>query len=101
MANENEPVNANDVGSEAKADAEFERLLAENVRLTDEVLKLQEEMGLLRKTKVAKTPTGDYVSFKGEHHKVIGDFRADNTFSEVKRGHCPEGVTLIAIEKQH
>lgn len=42
---------------------------------------------------------GDYVSLDGQVHPIIGVFRADNTFTEVKRGHCDEGVTLVAIPK--
>ena len=44
---------------------------------------------------------GGSVFWNGEYHQVIGTYRADNTFVEVKRGHCPEGVTLIAISKSH
>jgi len=29
----------------------------------------------------------------------LGEFRADNTFAEVKRGYCPEGVMLVAIDR--
>lgn len=53
---------------------------------------------------VAKAPAvgaGIVVLIDGVSQSVLGDFRADNTFAEVKRGHCPEGVTLIAIDKKH
>lgn len=43
----------------------------------------------------------DHVILAGVAHEIIGTFRADNTFSEVKRGHCDEGVTLVAIGKPH
>lgn len=46
-------------------------------------------------------PNDDYVMLGGKAHPIIGNFRADNTFVEVKRGHCPEGITLIAIDKVH
>jgi hypothetical protein len=49
----------------------------------------------------AKGPQGNHVILDGQCHKVIGVFRADNTFVEVKRGHCDEGVTLVAIDKVH
>lgn len=45
-------------------------------------------------------PEGDHVVFEGKTYAVKGAFRADNTFAEVKRGHCEEGCTLIAIERQ-
>lgn len=44
---------------------------------------------------------GNVVFFRGVAYPIIGDFRADNTFAEVKRGHCPEGVTLVAIDRPH
>ena len=50
---------------------------------------------------VNQVPTGDYASFGGTTYAIIGDFRADNTFAEVKRGYCPEGITLLAINKPH
>lgn len=46
-------------------------------------------------------PTGDRVVLGGLDYMITGTFRADNTFVEVKRGHCEEGVTLIAIDKVH
>jgi hypothetical protein len=47
------------------------------------------------------SPKGTHVVLDGVRHDVIGAFRADNTFVEVKRGYCPEGVTLVAIDKKH
>ncbi len=56
----------------------------------------------LKKVKsLPQVPEGDYASFKGVIYNIIGDYRADNTFAEVKRGNCFEGVTLLAIERQH
>lgn len=43
----------------------------------------------------------DHVILGGVAHEIIGTFRADSTFVEVKRGHCEEGVTLVAIGKPH
>lgn len=51
--------------------------------------------------KGAAAPPADGVYIGGTRHDIIGNFRADNTFVEVKRGHCPEGVTLVAIAKNH
>jgi hypothetical protein len=51
--------------------------------------------------KAASPTSGIVVIVDGVTQTVIGDFRADNTFVEVKRGHCPEGVTLVAIDKRH
>lgn len=45
--------------------------------------------------------SGITVAIDGVTQTVIGNFRADNTFAEVKRGHCPEGVTLVAIDRPH
>lgn len=61
--------------------------------------KLDEALAKLAE-KVLEVPS-DSVSFMGNTYRIIGDFRADNTFVEVKRGHCPEGVTLLAIDKVH
>ena len=47
------------------------------------------------------TPKHDHAVVGGVVHRIIGNFRAGNTFEEVKKGHCPEGVTLLAIEKAH
>ncbi len=68
--------------------------------------KLEAELGRLQRKSAedeaaSARPSGDYVQFRGATYDIIGDFRADNTFAEVKRGHCPEGVTLIAIDKTH
>lgn len=52
-------------------------------------------------SKNAPPAKGIFVLIDGVQYESIGDFRADNTFVEVKRGHCPEGVTLVAINKQH
>lgn len=54
-------------------------------------------------TKVVSDPVGtnDCVILGGISWPIVGNFRADNTFVEVKRGHCHEGLTLIAINKQH
>ena len=62
------------------------RLLEENAELRERA----------KKQKPSKTsaPEGDHVVFRGH-------FRADNTFAEVKRGHCDEGCTLIAIARPH
>ena len=49
----------------------------------------------------SKSRAGISVTIDGQVQNVIGDYRADNTFVEVKRGFCPEGVTLIAIDKIH
>lgn len=46
-------------------------------------------------------PEGNYAVFEGQTYKITGDFRADSTYSEVKKGHCHEGVTLLAIERPH
>lgn len=43
----------------------------------------------------------DAVVLGGVTYDITGTYRADNTFSEVKRGHCEEGVTLVAIGKPH
>ena len=61
-------------------------------------IKLLEEQ--LKKQKSA-VPTGDCVIFEGKTYEIKGHFRADNTFVEVKRGHCDEGCTLIAIARPH
>jgi len=49
----------------------------------------------------AEATASDRVVLDGQEHRIIGAFRADSTFVEVKRGHCPEGVTLVAIDKTH
>lgn len=56
---------------------------------------------LVKKSKTLSVPSGDYVVFKGETHQIIGDFRADANFDQVKKGHCDEGITLIAIARLH
>jgi hypothetical protein len=45
------------------------------------------------------SPAGDHVVLEGRVYPIVGSFRADNTFVEVKRGHCDEGITLVAIQK--
>jgi hypothetical protein len=62
--------------------------------------RLESTLKDLQKPSEPIAPEGEIV-FKGQSYRVLGDFRADNTFAEVKRGHCPEGVTLIAIDKAH
>lgn len=47
----------------------------------------------------AAAPVGDRVVLGGLNYAIAGTFRADNTFVEVKRGHCEEGITLVAINK--
>ena len=42
---------------------------------------------------------GIVVYIDGVAHPSIGQFRADNTFADVKRGYCPEGVMLVAIDR--
>lgn len=44
-------------------------------------------------------PTGNHVVLAGKTYAVLDTFRADNTFVEVKKGHCDEGITLVAIQK--
>lgn len=56
---------------------------------------------LAAKEATAVRPPASAVVLDGEIHPIIGMFRADNTFNEVKRGNCPEGVTLVAIDKTH
>lgn len=68
-------------------------------RLESDVAKLAKRQA--EDETVAKANSADHVVFDGKTYPVIGDFRADNTFAEVKRGHCPEGVTLIAIDRPH
>jgi chromosome segregation ATPase len=41
----------------------------------------------------------NFVALEGKSYPIKGVFRADSTFVEVKRGHCDEGVTLIAIDR--
>lgn len=43
---------------------------------------------------------GFVVYIDGVAYPSIGQFRADNTFADVKRGYCPEGVMLVAINRQ-
>jgi len=54
----------------------------------------------------AKEPTEPLLPEKGVvvfvdrvRFASLGEFRADNTFAEVKRGYCPEGVMLVAIDR--
>lgn len=54
-----------------------------------------------KKQAALETAGGRMVFLDGEAHEVIGVFRADNTFTDVKRGYCPEGATLVAIAKPH
>ena len=65
---------------------------------------------LTKKLKEAKTEPvaappaslpSNAVFLDGVQYEIHGTFRADNTFSEVKRGHCEEGVTLVAISRPH
>lgn len=42
-----------------------------------------------------------YAMFQGQTYKIVGDYRADNTFVPVKQGYCDEGLTLLAIDKVH
>lgn len=51
--------------------------------------------------KVPEAPKGNFAVLDGTTYPIIGDFRAGNTFEEVKKGNCPEGVTLLAIDKAH
>lgn len=99
MANETDDRDARISGLEAELKAANERLEASKKR----ALKL--EAALKDQKEVSRGPTipsqGISVVVDGVVHPSIGSFRADNTFVEVKRGHCPEGVTLIAIDKQH
>jgi len=52
------------------------------------------------KIRQTAVPT-DQVILGGVSYGIVGTFRADNTFVEVKRGHCEEGATLVAIDKVH
>lgn len=70
-------------------------------QLQAQVAELQAQLKAAKSKKGPQLLEGDYVSWRGEVHQIIGDFRADNTFAEVKRGHCPEGVTLLAIARPH
>jgi len=57
---------------------------------------------LREKLKSAKSaPTGDVVFLGGVSYPILSTHRADNTYAEVKRGHVSEGLTLVAIDKQH
>ncbi len=91
MANETPPPAATD-----PRDSQIVSLQKKLSEAQAQIKKLESEL----KSKPV-VPTGDYASFKGEIHTIIGDYRADNTFAEVKRGNCFEGVTLLAIERQH
>lgn len=91
MANENTNGAA---GAPDRSDAELKALKAQ-------VADLKKQLKDVQSSKGPSAPEGDYAFFGGEFHKIIGDFRADNTFAEVKRGHCPEGVTLLAIARSH
>lgn len=51
------------------------------------------------KSQPAAASSKDCVLLDGAAYDIIGTFRADNTFVEVKRGHCDEGTTLVAIKK--
>lgn len=51
------------------------------------------------KTVAVEPVDSTHVRVDGKNHKILGMFRADNTFVEVKRGHCHEGVTLVAIDR--
>lgn len=72
-------------------------------KIRDLELKVADLERKLKKAVAAKDslPEGDYAKFKGVIYQIIGDFRSDSTYSEVKRGHCPEGITLLAIERPH
>lgn len=55
----------------------------------------------LDRAKASGGQPSDGVYIGGERHEVLGTFRADNTFVAVKQGFCPEGVTLVAIDRAH
>jgi Tfp pilus assembly protein FimV len=53
-----------------------------------------------RKLKAAKSaPTGDVVLLGGKSWAVKGTVRASDALEEVRRGHIPEDVTLVIIDK--
>ena len=88
---------------------ELEGLLAERVEdieaLTEDLKgadgKIAELEKAAKKSSRMQLPAGDYVSLGGVIHPVTATFRADQTFAEVRKGHCDEGVTLVAIAKLH
>ncbi len=70
-----------------------------NKQAHDEIEKLRAD---LKKAKAGRAaPEGNYAVFKGQTYPIIGDFRADQNFTEVKKGHCEEGITLLAIQRPH
>lgn len=70
---------------------------AEIKALTEKVIDLEKQ--LKAKGDKRKLPEGDFVVFGGLLYKITGNYRADNTFVEVKRGYCHEGSTLLSIER--
>lgn len=97
-----DPRDARIADLEAKLKATSERLDFQKKR----ALKLEAALKELSERPAAAPPGaeeryGFAVYLDGVRCQVLGDFRADNTFVEVKRGHCPEGVTLLAIDKIH
>lgn len=76
-------------------------LEADNAALAKSAETQIDSLKLQLKERATAQPSGDYAVFGGVTYKIIGDFRADNTFSEVKKGHCDEGITLLAIERPH
>lgn len=73
-------------------------IIAKNADVKIDALKKK-----LREAQAASAvPTqGDIVYLGGVAYQVLGTYRADNTFAEVKRGYVNEGSTLVNIAKEH
>jgi hypothetical protein len=85
---------------------ELENLLRDDSKTTarlneleDLVKSLQKENAKLKKTSV--TVENNTVYLDGVSYPILTAVRADNTFSEVKRGNVDEGVTMVVINKAH
>lgn len=85
-----------------QSNSELSRIQEENKNLSIKLKQAEQEIAALnKKLSKNKMPTGNYAVFNGTTYEIIGDYRADNTFAEVKRGNCDEGITLLAIQKVH
>ena len=92
-------------------DLQIQQLQAEVQRLTADAAALGKASektidGLQKRLRAAtdvKAPASprDVVYIGDVPHPILGLYRADNTFVEVKRGAVFEGSTLVNIERTH
>lgn len=85
--------------AQAKRGDDLERELTDVKNKHEFQRKRADKLEAQLKRTAPESPRGDHAVVGGKSYPIVGSFRADNTFVEVKKGHCDEGLTLLAIDK--